>query len=382
MQDRSPSLFDVAGQVDNLLRRFDSLEYFRARVREAASEHVAHKRAAQKRESAWVAFLVENGTWEELKTTPTERPAGQDVFWWSFRFLGITRLPVPERPGPNASGQDWEAWVRAAEPFFRELQESGFPLGAHTKPDEKWYEYEFEVEAWLPKTLNEPEDVHAADTPLPVPKRTITLVGRYAGLAAVHDAHWRGSELIAPWGVNSRGDEDWPTPLLPPEDRDSSTASMWYRKQVMTAKDLGAKDAIAVASWLANVEADMAKAFPEKTQSTPAADVAEIADQVAARLEPAFAGLQEAKTPNVVDPPLGDRARLTLQVLLDEDAFTSDSRITTPDIATKAAGSETDPNQYKEVIADLKRLGFVETREGRGGGCWLTAHGKARAEKL
>lgn len=264
MQDRPPSLFDVAGQVDALIRQYDALEYCRARVHEAASEHVAHKRAAQTRESARVAFLVENGTWDALNTTRTERPAGQDVFFWSLAFRGITQLPVPEWPGPDASGQDWEAWGRAAEPFFRELQESGFPPGAHTEPDEKWYSYEFEVEAWLPKALDEPEDVGPADTPLPVPKRPVTLVGRYAGLAAVHDAHWRGSELIAPWGVNSRGDEDWPTPLLLPEDLDSSTASMWYWHQVMTAKDLGAKDATAVASWLADVSKDLANKPPKR----------------------------------------------------------------------------------------------------------------------
>ncbi|MEN6408008.1 MAG: hypothetical protein ABFC77_16255, partial [Thermoguttaceae bacterium] len=52
------------------------------------------------------------------------------------------------------------------------------------------------------------------------------------------------------------------------------------------------------------------------------------------------------------------------------------------DIAVKAAGQLSDPNQYKEVIAELKRLGYLDTKEGRGGGCWLTAAGQQRACKL
>jgi hypothetical protein len=41
-----------------------------------------------------------------------------------------------------------------------------------------------------------------------------------------------------------------------------------------------------------------------------------------------------------------------------------------------------DPNQFKEVIADLKRLKYIDTKEGRGGGCWLSDSGRRRAEKL
>lgn len=80
--------------------------------------------------------------------------------------------------------------------------------------------------------------------------------------------------------------------------------------------------------------------------------------------------------------PLAERARLVLQVLLRGEAFDSDHRMRTADIALKAAGKTADPNQYKEVIADLKGRYFIDTKEGRGGGCWLTALGRSRAEKL
>jgi hypothetical protein len=83
-----------------------------------------------------------------------------------------------------------------------------------------------------------------------------------------------------------------------------------------------------------------------------------------------------------VPPQLGEREQLVLRVLLEGKAFDSDHRMTTAEIAVKAAGKTTDANQYKEVVAELKRLGYVDTKEGRGGGCWLTEAGRQRAEKL
>jgi DNA-binding IscR family transcriptional regulator len=69
-------------------------------------------------------------------------------------------------------------------------------------------------------------------------------------------------------------------------------------------------------------------------------------------------------------------------VLLNENAFDSDHRQRTEDIAVRAIGPSADPNQFKEVIADLKRLKYIDTKEGRGGGCWLSDSGRRRAEKL
>lgn len=82
------------------------------------------------------------------------------------------------------------------------------------------------------------------------------------------------------------------------------------------------------------------------------------------------------------NPPLGERSRLVLTVLRNGKAFDSDHRITTADIAVKAVGSNADANQFKEVIADLKQLKYLDTRVGRGGGCWLTSLGQERAAKL
>ena len=94
------------------------------------------------------------------------------------------------------------------------------------------------------------------------------------------------------------------------------------------------------------------------------------------------AGQQRFPPPIPAEVPLGERARLVLTVLREGKAFDSDHRMRTADIACKAAGAMTDPNPYKEVIAELKRLRYVDTKEGRGGGCWLTVAGQQRVEKL
>jgi len=88
------------------------------------------------------------------------------------------------------------------------------------------------------------------------------------------------------------------------------------------------------------------------------------------------------KADKSTEPLLGERAQLVLTVLRNGKAFDSDHRMRTSDIAAKAAGKQADPNQYKEVIAGLKRLGYVDTKEGRSGGCWLTTAGQRRAGKL
>jgi hypothetical protein len=84
--------------------------------------------------------------------------------------------------------------------------------------------------------------------------------------------------------------------------------------------------------------------------------------------------------PAVADDPLCERAQLALQVLFQQKAFSSDSRMTTAAIVAEGHGN--DPNAFKEVISDLKEAGYVNTKEGRGGGVWLTKAGKRRAGKL
>ena len=103
----------------------------------------------------------------------------------------------------------------------------------------------------------------------------------------------------------------------------------------------------------------------------------QILDDLSAAIEEAK--IEEDSTTGLA---LGERAQLVLKALLNKKAFDSDHRQTTEDIAVVAAGKTADANQFKEVVADLRRRRYVDTKKGRRGGCWLTTSGRQRAEKL
>jgi hypothetical protein len=81
-------------------------------------------------------------------------------------------------------------------------------------------------------------------------------------------------------------------------------------------------------------------------------------------------------------PALSDRQYLILQTLLMMRATSANNRQTTAIIAAKAEGTRANPVQFKQNIAILKHAGFLSTKEGRGGGCWLTAKGQEVARNL
>jgi hypothetical protein len=84
----------------------------------------------------------------------------------------------------------------------------------------------------------------------------------------------------------------------------------------------------------------------------------------------------------VEDEPLSNRAQEVLVAMLQLKAVDSDSRQSTAAIAARAMGAEADANSLKPVMSELATRQLIQTREGRGGGCWLTEAGKCRAEKL
>jgi len=51
-------------------------------------------------------------------------------------------------------------------------------------------------------------------------------------------------------------------------------------------------------------------------------------------------------------------------------------------IVEKAEGKAADPVQFKKDIARLKDAGFIETKSGPGGGCWLTTKGRSLADRM
>lgn len=69
---------------------------------------------------------------------------------------------------------------------------------------------------------------------------------------------------------------------------------------------------------------------------------------------------------------LGTREEEVLQVLMKREAFDHESRLTIAQIARKAAGPDANENNYKLPVSKLHKLGLVDTRSHRGGGCWLS----------
>lgn len=103
-------------------------------------------------------------------------------------------------------------------------------------------------------------------------------------------------------------------------------------------------------------------------------------DRVAAKAPACDARLAADRTGSDTEEPLSQRAREALVAMLDLNAIDSDRRQSTEAIAAKASGG--DANALKVVMSELKSRDLIDTRTGRGGGCWLTERGRARATKL
>lgn len=80
--------------------------------------------------------------------------------------------------------------------------------------------------------------------------------------------------------------------------------------------------------------------------------------------------------------PLTKNEKKILTTMLSLRTVDADSRKSTEEIAVATFGEYSDANSKKKLISDLKKKNLVETKIGAGGGCWLTAHGKERANSL
>tara|TARA_Y100000593_G_scaffold69346_1_gene127380 strand:+ start:957 stop:1823 length:867 start_codon:yes stop_codon:yes gene_type:complete len=81
-------------------------------------------------------------------------------------------------------------------------------------------------------------------------------------------------------------------------------------------------------------------------------------------------------------PTLSERKYLILQALLEMGATSADARQTTVAVVERTEGKAAEPVHFKTDIASLKGADFIDTKEGRGGGCWLTAKGRNLAKRL
>jgi|GEM_PF-4954749 len=72
MQDSSPSLHSVASQVDSLIRKFDSLDHFRERVRRAAQEYTDALVECERRAELRREFLDKEGICDRFSDAAIE----------------------------------------------------------------------------------------------------------------------------------------------------------------------------------------------------------------------------------------------------------------------------------------------------------------------
>lgn len=101
------------------------------------------------------------------------------------------------------------------------------------------------------------------------------------------------------------------------------------------------------------------------------------ADTISAR---AGKGLLEELNRGNLDGP-NRRQREILQAMLELEAFDGDSCRTIPEIAVKAEGTYAKAEAFKIPMSQLNKAGYVESRRGRDGGCWLTQVGRGFAEE-
>jgi hypothetical protein len=77
-------------------------------------------------------------------------------------------------------------------------------------------------------------------------------------------------------------------------------------------------------------------------------------------------------------PALSQTQFKILEAMFQLKAFDSRSLRSTEEIAKRVAPGS-NPESFKKPIADLKNRGFVKSKKGAGGGCWLTQKGKELA---
>jgi len=100
------------------------------------------------------------------------------------------------------------------------------------------------------------------------------------------------------------------------------------------------------------------------------------------RYEPSVTFSASQASPSSQEPVLSQREYDFLEALYLLEATSPFDRRSTKEVAERSEGGSVNPERFKETVASLVRLGLVSTKEGRGGGCWLTRDGVALAKRL
>jgi hypothetical protein len=130
---------------------------------------------------------------------------------------------------------------------------------------------------------------------------------------------------------------------------------------------------LGVARWQADIQPRLPQSpEPGKTRATVGGN-----QRKKEKITPAGGSIDSE-----LGPALSDRQYDLLEALYRAKAFHADAKQTTLEVAQKAEGPGVNPEAFKEPITGLKRLGLVDTKEGRGGGCWLTSSGRRLIKQI
>ena len=270
---------EVAEQIAAIIQ-MSGIEVFRQAVQQVTCDRLKTEDERERREEARREALKEIGVLYRNGAIP-DRPEGdwyfhQDILGGYVKLPSKVELPPnqPERPKPPACLRDpklrkdwddadkkavdrfhaeeakynkriqafWPKWQRAIRPLFEQVKKRGFP-----NDDDGDYRYGFDLCCWLPRELHPANDPRNEEL-LPVPRRELTEFEKIAILAAVYDAHWRGSEKVAPWGLSEDGSA--PDGLQPDAERDERRAALDYFWLFQKAQQLDDSDLDVVESWL------------------------------------------------------------------------------------------------------------------------------------
>jgi hypothetical protein len=81
-------------------------------------------------------------------------------------------------------------------------------------------------------------------------------------------------------------------------------------------------------------------------------------------------------------PSLSEKGYQILEEMKRLGALSADTRQTGPNIAVSCDTKTADVDTFKRLLSDLKKLGLVDSKTGRGGGSWLTPEGLLVANNL
>ena len=276
----------LARQIADLIRG-SGPEVFQQAVRQVGRERLDAIDERERREQTRCEALKKDGVLYRDEPIP-EQPEG-DWFFHLDILRGSIKLPPeialpPKRPKPPPRPpclrdaklrEDWSEadkdemdvydretaqheenmrafrreWHLAILPIFEYAKHRGFPIDENGD-----FDYTFDTYCWLPSDLEpaDPEDFVPNESLLPVPRRALTDAEKKTILAAVYDAHWRGSDMVAPWGVSEDGTEPegWPADA----ERDEKWAALDYYRLFRDAQQLDDSDLPVVGGWLEDLE--------------------------------------------------------------------------------------------------------------------------------